>query len=111
MIIPAEKLSNIEFSPVVPIPLEFDVNCRIRELHSLLLNPQHPKLGPDYSYQSQNIKNLIRFYEKGSIKGGEGVWLLNGEVVTEEEALGSKQVIWIEACNILLSLNFFILTF
>ena len=50
-------------------------------------------------------------YEKGSIKGGEEVWLLNGEVVTEEEALGSKQVIWIEACNILLSLNFFILTF
>jgi hypothetical protein len=28
-IIPAESLSNIEFSPVVPIPLEFDINYRI----------------------------------------------------------------------------------
>jgi len=97
--IPAEELQAIEFSPVIPIPRQFDVNKRLQQLKSLLNNRKPPKSKqhPDYRFlHSENIKALIELYENGEIQGGQEVCLIAGRRVSSEEALKSTDAVWIE---------------
>jgi hypothetical protein len=101
----------MEFLPAIPIPLQFDIEGRIKLLRALL-DPSHPEY---LEYQKINIKAAIALYEGGTINTNERryIWFSNGKMVPFEEAMKSGEPVWIEVTvyNILLSLNFFILIF
>ncbi|KAI9771221.1 MAG: hypothetical protein M1839_002842 [Geoglossum umbratile] len=73
----------ITFSPGIPIPLEFDVQKRIQQLHSYL-DPGDPWYQPEQ--QHTNIRAVIKLYEDGKIDGVEWVYIVGGEIVSLEEA-------------------------
>lgn len=61
----------------------FDIEARIKELRAQL-EPGYPLFVPDY--QHVNLRAAIKLYEEGKIKG-ERVFLKEGQIVSEEEAL------------------------
>jgi hypothetical protein len=86
---------QIEFSPAIPIPFVFDVQGRIQQLHDFL-DPKHPLYQPEQ--QHVNIKALIKLYEDKKIDGIQEVWVMEGKVVTEEEAINYTGWAWQEVC-------------
>ena len=85
---------QIEFSPAIPIPFVFDVQERIQQLRSYL-DPKHPFHHPE---QNVNIEAVIKLYEEKKIDGIQEVWLVEGKVVTEEEARNHTGWVWEEVC-------------
>jgi hypothetical protein len=88
---------NIEFSPAIPIPLVFDVPQRIQQLHNYL-DPKHPLYQPEP--QHVNIKAIIKLYEEKKIDGIQEVYVMEGKVVTKEEANNCPGSVWVweEVC-------------
>ena len=88
---------QIEFSPAIPIPLVFDVQGRIQQLCGYL-DPKHPMYQPEQ--QHVNIKAIIKLYEDKKLDGIQEVWLVEGKVVTEEEADNRPGSVWVwcEVC-------------
>jgi len=74
---------QIEFSPAMPIPRVFDVQGRIQVLRDCL-DPKHPLYQPEQQYV--NIKAVIKLYEDKKIDGIQEVYIMEGKVVTKEEA-------------------------
>jgi hypothetical protein len=87
---------QIEFSPAIPIPLVFDIQGRIQELRGYL-DPKHPLYQPK---QNVNIEAIIKLYEEKKIDGIQEVWVMEGKVVTEEEADNRAGWVWVwcEVC-------------
>jgi hypothetical protein len=87
---------QIEFSPAIPIPFVFDVQERIQQLRSYL-DPKHPFHHPE---QNVNIEAVIKLYEEKKIDGIQEVWVVEGKVVTEEEADNRPGSVWVwcEVC-------------
>ena len=81
---------QIEFSPAIPIPLVFDVQGRIQELHGYL-DPKHPLYQPK---QNVNIKAVIELYKDKKIDGIQEVYIMEGKVVTKEEARNRPSGTW-----------------
>lgn len=79
---PEIDCSQIKFAPATPIPGVFDVEARIKQLRSYL-EPNCTLFVPEY--QHANILAAIRLYEEGIIKG-ERVYIMNGKIVSKEEA-------------------------
>jgi hypothetical protein len=88
---------KIEFSPAIPIPYVFDVPRRIQQLHNYL-DPKHPLHQPEQ--QHVNIKAVIKLYEEKKIDGIQEVCVMEGKVVTEEEADNRPGSVWVwcEVC-------------
>ncbi len=92
---------QIEFSPAIPIPRVFDVQGHIQQLQKCL-DPKHPLYQPEQ--QHVNIKAVIKLYEDKKIDGIQEVWLVEGKVVTEEEAENYPGWAWQEVCLFLFPL-------
>jgi hypothetical protein len=86
-------VATIEFSPVIPLPIPFDVQERLQELRSYL-DPNHPDYQPEQ--QHTNIKAAIKLYEDGEIDGVEQVFIKDGKVVPEEETFKGGSWSWNE---------------
>ena len=86
---------QIEFSPAIPIPLVFDVEEHIKQLRNCL-DPKHPFYQP--KEQHVNVKAVIKLYEEKKIDGFQEVWLIDGKVVSEEEAEKRTGFAWHEVC-------------
>ena len=86
---------QIKFSPAMPVPFVFDVQGRIQELRDSL-DPKHPLYQPEQ--QHVNIKAIIKLYEDKKIDGIQEVWVVEGKVVTEEEAENYPGWAWQEVC-------------
>jgi hypothetical protein len=82
---------QIEFSPAMPIPFVFDVQGHIQVLRDCL-DPRHPLYQPEQ--QHINIKALIKLYEDKEIDGIQEIWLIEGKVVTKEEARNRPRGVW-----------------
>ncbi len=82
---------QIEFSPAMPIPLVFDIQGRIQVLHDCL-DPKHPLYQPEQ--QHVNIKAVIKLYEDKKIDGIQEVYIMEGKVVTKEEARNRPGCAW-----------------
>ncbi len=91
---------QIEFSPAIPIPFVFDVQKRIQQLRDFL-DPKHPLYQPEQ--QHVNIKAVIKLYEDKKIDGIQGIWVMEGKVVTEEEAENYASWAWEEVYLFLFS--------
>jgi hypothetical protein len=74
---------EIKFLPAIPIPFVFDVERRIQVLRNCL-DPGHPPYQPEQ--QHINIKALTKLYEGKKIDGIQETWLIEGKIVTKEEA-------------------------
>ena len=85
--------ATIEFSPVIPLPIPFDVQERLQELRSYL-DPNHPDYQPEQ--QHTNIKAAIKLYEDGKIDGVEQVFIKDGKIVPEEETFKGGAWCWNE---------------
>jgi hypothetical protein len=85
--------ATIEFSPVIPLPIPFDVQKRIQELRSYL-DPNHPDYQP--KQQHTNIKAAIKLYEDGKIDGVEQIFIKDGKIVPEEETFKGGSWSWNE---------------
>jgi len=85
--------SNIEFSPAIPIPLVFDVQKRIEQLQSFL-DPNDPNYQPEE--QHTNIKAVIKLYEDGKLDGHQPLTIMDGKIVTLQEAFKGKAHFWCE---------------
>jgi hypothetical protein len=85
--------ATIEFSPVIPLPIPFDVEERIQELRDYL-DPNNPDYQPEQ--QHTNIKAAIRLYEDGKIDGVEHVFIVDGKVVPEDEIYTTPSWTWFE---------------
>jgi hypothetical protein len=83
----------IKFSPGIPIPAVFDIQERIQTLRSYL-DPKNPQYQPEQ--QHPNIKFAIKLYEDGKMDGLEHVYIMDGVVVTQEEALEGSTWVWSE---------------
>jgi hypothetical protein len=59
--------ATIEFSPVIPLPVPFDVQKRIQELRGYL-DPNNPDYQPEQ--QHTNIKAAIKLYENWENRRG-----------------------------------------
>ena len=86
---------QIEFSPAIPIPRVFDVQGHIQQLYNCL-DPKHPLYQPEQ--QHVNIKAVIKLYEDKKIDGFQEVWVMEGKVVTKEEARNRTGWAWQEVC-------------
>lgn len=77
----------------IPKPIEFNIKARIEQLRSYLdqTNTQRDLRGQD-----ENIKTVIKLYENGEIDGIREVCVMNGKVVTEEEADKGPSCSWRE---------------
>jgi hypothetical protein len=84
---------KVEFSPAIPFPRAFDVQGHIKVLRDSL-DPKHPLYQPEQ--QHVNIKALIKLYEDKKLDGIQEVWLVEGKVVTEEEARNHTGWVWEE---------------
>ena len=82
---------QIKFSPAIPIPLVFDVQGRIEDLRGYL-DPKHPFYQPK---QKVNIEAVIKLYEEKKIDGIQEAWVMEGKVVTEEEANNRASRVWV----------------
>jgi hypothetical protein len=82
---------KIEFAPAIPIPLVFDVQERIQQLRSYL-DPKHPYY---HAEQKVNIEAVIKLYEEKKIDGIQEVHVMEGKVVTEEEANNCPGWVWV----------------
>ncbi|MCJ1426613.1 hypothetical protein MMC29_004516 [Sticta canariensis] len=84
----------LAFGPILPVPIE---DCVKRRIHALKLF-----LDPDSEYYQQegqhpNIRAVLKMYENGElVDNRKGTWLMNGQVVTKEEATGGKSWAWVE---------------
>ncbi|KAI9772957.1 MAG: hypothetical protein M1840_008839 [Geoglossum simile] len=78
------------FSPGIPTPAVFDVQKRIQTLHSYL-DPMYER-----EQQHTNIKVAIKLYEDGKIDGLEHVYIMDGVVVTQDEAFEGSAWVWSE---------------
>ncbi|KAI9862715.1 MAG: hypothetical protein M1813_004211 [Trichoglossum hirsutum] len=85
--------SQITFAPAFPMPFVFDVEERLQQLHSYL-EPGNPMYQPEP--QHINIKAAINLYKEGKIDGLQRVYIMNGEVSTEEAALNAMTWVWTE---------------
>ena len=85
--------ATIEFSPVIPLPIPFDVQERLQELRSYL-DPNHPDYQPEQ--QHTNIKAAIKLYEDGKIDGVEQVFIKDGKIVPREEIFKGSPWSWCE---------------
>ncbi|KAH0547707.1 hypothetical protein FGG08_000196 [Glutinoglossum americanum] len=85
--------SPITFAPAFPIPLVFDVQERIQQLHSYL-DPSNPLYQPEQ--QHINIKAAIQLYEDGKLDGLQQVYIMDGKVVAREVALNRTTWAWSE---------------
>jgi hypothetical protein len=83
--------NKIEFSPVTPIPLIFDVQKRIQELRGYL-DPNNPEFQPEQ--QHTNIKAVIKLYEDGKIDGLQQVYIMEGKVITRQEMFKRSAWAW-----------------
>lgn len=92
---------QVEFSPAIPIPRVFDVQRHIQVLRDCL-DPKHPLYQPEQ--QHINIKAVIKLYEDKELNGTQEVWLVEGKVVTEEEADNYTGLAWQEVCLFLFPL-------
>jgi hypothetical protein len=72
-----------------------DVQGHIQVLRDCL-DPKHPLYQPEQ--QHVNIKALIKLYEDKKLDGIQEVWLVEGKVVTEEEARNHTGWVWEEVC-------------
>ncbi|KIN01386.1 hypothetical protein OIDMADRAFT_180208 [Oidiodendron maius Zn] len=84
---------QVKFSPAIPIPQVFDVQGHIQVLRDCL-DPKHPLYQPEQ--QHINIEALIKLYEDKKLDGIQEVWLVEGKVVTEEEARNHTGWVWEE---------------
>jgi len=85
--------SKINFRPACPDPIKFDVQARIQSLRTSLdpnLDPEDPLYQPEQ--QHVNIKTLIKLYEEKKLDGTKAVWVVDGKVVSDEEA--KKRTTW-----------------
>jgi hypothetical protein len=82
-----------EFSPATPIPLQFDVQDRIKRLRGYL-DPSKPDYQPEG--QHVNIRAAIKLYQDRKINGLERVYIVDGKVVSEDEAFEGSSWIWCE---------------
>jgi hypothetical protein len=82
---------QIEFSPAMPIPRVFDVQGRIQVLRDCL-DPKHHLYQPEQ--QHVNIKAVIKLYEDEKIDGIQEVYIMEGKVVTKEEARNRPAGAW-----------------
>ena len=82
---------QIEFSPAMPFPRVFDVQRHIQVLRDCL-DPKHPLYQPEQHHV--NIKAVIKLYEEKKIDGIQEVWVMEGKVVTEEEAMNRPRGTW-----------------
>ncbi|KAI9779342.1 MAG: hypothetical protein M1839_007450 [Geoglossum umbratile] len=85
--------NEIKISPGIPIPAVFDVQKRIQTLHSYL-DPKNPQYQPEQ--QHSNIQIAIKLYEDGQMDGLEHVYIMDGVVVTQEEAFKGSAWVWSE---------------
>ncbi len=83
---------QIKFLPAIPQPRVFDVQARIQQLRDSL-DPKNPLYQPEQ--QHVNIKAVIKLYEDGEIDGIQEVYVREGKIVTEEEAI-KKGWAWAE---------------
>ncbi|KAI9769494.1 MAG: hypothetical protein M1840_003971 [Geoglossum simile] len=86
----------ITFLPAIPVPLVFDVQERIEQLHSYL-DPSNPLYQPEP--QHINIKAAITLYEDGKIDGIQHVYITGGKVVTREVANNTMTWVWAEGVH------------
>jgi hypothetical protein len=97
IIIPTKKVDTpaqpIVFSPAIPFPRPFDVEGHIKVLRDSLV-PQHPLHLPKHR---ANILALIKLYEEGNLDGTQEAWLVDGKIITEEEAY-NRPWVWHEVC-------------
>jgi hypothetical protein len=82
---------QIEFSPAMPFPQVFDIEARIQVLRDCL-DPKHPLYQPEQHYI--NIKAVIKLYEDKEIDGIQEVYIIEGKVVTKEEARNRPAHVW-----------------
>lgn len=76
-----------KFSPLMPMPIKFDVAARLQTLRRWL-DPSSPHYQPEG--QHLNIRKLIELYETGQKTDNVGeIWLLDGKVVSMDEACNS----------------------
>jgi hypothetical protein len=85
--------SQIEFSPAMPLPLVFDVQERIKQLHGYL-DPKNPQY--EREEQHVNIKAAIKLYEDGKIDGLQHVYIMEGKIVTRQEVFKGTAWAWFE---------------
>lgn len=76
-----------------PNPIVFDVKYRISQLYDCL-NPRSPVY--QRVEQHQNIKAVIHMYETGKINGEESVWVMQGKIVSQDEAYQGPDFHWHE---------------
>ena len=88
--------SEIVYSPACPIPIEFSVEKRIRELKDGL-NPESPyyaRVG-----QHKNIRKLIELYENDKVPIGKTIYIMEGEVVERKKAMSSPYFVLTEVLS------------
>jgi hypothetical protein len=83
----------IVFSPGIPFPRPFDVEGHVKVLRDSL-DPKHPLHLPKHR---ANILTLIKLYEEGKLDSTQEVWLVDGKIITEEEA-HHRPWVWLEVC-------------
>ena len=87
--------STLQFSPAVPMPLQFDVRERIRELRQCL-DPYDPWYQPEG--QHDNIKTVIKLHEAGAIGPSDFVYVSEGKVITKEQYQAATTWRFAEVC-------------
>jgi hypothetical protein len=87
--------NNIKFSPAIPIPLVFDVEARIQQLHGYL-DPNNPHYQPEQ--QHVNIRAAIKMHEQGEIDMSKFNFIREGKLITRKESFRSPGWSWAEVC-------------
>ena len=85
--------SPTKFSAAVPLIAPFDTKKRIEDFQSYL-DPTDPWYQPEG--QHRNIKAVIQLYKDGKIDGHGQVYVMNGQVVSQEQAHNSSRWAWHE---------------
>ena len=76
-----------------PLPIVFDVQERIKQLHRYL-DPKDPQY--EREEQHDNIKATSKLYEDGKIDGLQNIYIMGGKIVTQEEVYKGTAWAWFE---------------
>lgn len=83
----------------MPLPIQFDVLTRVKQLNNCL-DPNHEYFQPEG--QHRNIQALIKMYESGEVDGSGEICIMEGKVVSRNEAFRAPTWVWVEVCYLIL---------
>jgi hypothetical protein len=86
-------MADIKFSPAMPMPPTFNVEEHICRLYKYL-DPKDPNFQP--VGQHKNIRAAIKLYQDGTLDGFRRVSIMDGKIVSREEAFRGKEWVWSE---------------